>query len=882
MIAEKTLYILDAYAFIYRSFYAFNSKPLINSDGFNVGSIFGFFKTLHSLMKKYKPAYFVVALDSKVPTFRHKMYKEYKANRRETPIELHNQVPVIEDVLRTCGFAIEEKAGYEADDIIASLTKQARQEGFNVRIISGDKDLLQLVGTDSKMLKSDKMGKWDEYGMEEVQAEWSVLPSYILDLLSLTGDSADNVPGVKGVGLKTAAKLLNEYKSLEGIYENIESIKGAIKTKLLAGKEDAFFSKKLIILDDSLEMKKISEYATSHINLALSIPIFKKYELPSLAKIYSEPLLWKEKNNEEVLDLQKIMKERTDASAIHITKFSQLKEILHEGGKAFYITLLLTEDAINITLDFAIMLGEAQYTFLLTFDGFLAKLEDDETSREEVINILNSLFASDSVFIMYDAKITYHIMKKYSLNFPKKVFDAMIAIYLIQPSRKDYSFEDVSSALLEEVEGENARSEIKSLKLLYNILSKQLENLGLTELFWNIEMLLIPILAEMEENGIRLDKEYLKNFEKELTEKIAMLENNATFLVGEEINLASYKQLQTLLFEKRGLIPAKKIKTGFSTSSEVLEKLIDDDPLIPVILEYRTLSKLKSTYTATIIDIADKDSRVHTHFIQTGTATGRLSSQNPNLQNIPARSDLGLKVRCAFCSEEGKKLISSDYSQIELVVLAHLSNDEVLQKIIREGKDVHKRTASLIFNVAEELVTSDMRAMAKAVNFGVIYGMSAYGLSEELHISLKVAKDFINSYFDTYKGVENFIEEAYRKCEESGEVRTIFGRRRDVLEIRSSKKQTRELGQRLAVNTIIQGSAADIMKKAMIDVDLAIKESKLDAKILLQVHDELILEARDSDVDQVTTLVKETMEKAYSLSVPLRCSVSSGKKWGNL
>ncbi len=884
METEKTLYILDAYAFIYRSFYAFNSKPLINEAGFNVGSIFGFFKTLHSLIKKYRPPYFAVALDSKVPTFRHKMYSQYKANRRESPKELHEQVPIIENILRSCGFAVEEMDGYEADDIIASLVRRARKEGFGLRIISGDKDLLQLVDPNVTMLKQEKGGKWEEYGIEEVKRDWDVPPSLILDLLSLTGDSADNVPGVKGIGGKTAAKLLNEYKSLEEIYEKIDNIKGSTKTKLLSGKEDAFFSKKLIKLNDSLAVGNMDRYQTKSINFANSIPIFKKYGLPSLIKLYSEPLIPNQSDVENIEATTNIEVGVFNGSVIVLNTFSEIKKVLDIAQKEPSINLILEEKIENKQLDVSFSFQNSQYTFSLIFCDEYIKVEHEAVPRKEVIDAIDHFFLSNAIFVLHDAKTLWHILQRQALNFPKNIFDPMIALYLIQPEKKDYSFEELKSFLQDLSQDNNIKleSQLEILQISYNILPKHLENLGLSELFWKIEIPLIPLLANMEKTGIKLNREYLKSFEKELTENIEMLEKNATQLVGECVNLASYKQLQTLLFEKRGVIPAKKIKTGFSTSSEVLEKLVGDDPLIPIILEYRTLSKLKSTYTTSLIELADENSRVHTHFIQTGTATGRLSSQNPNLQNIPARSDLGLKVRGAFCAEEGKKLVSSDYSQIELVVLSHISGDEVLQKIIREGVDVHKRVASLIFNVAEDLVTNEMRTMAKAINFGVIYGMSAYGLSEELHISRNDAKTFIESYFETYKGVKAFIEETYAKCKESGEVRTLFGRRRSVPEIQSSKRQIKELGQRIAVNTIIQGSAADIMKKAMIDVDVALKKAKIDAKILLQVHDELILEAWEEDLDAVITRVKSAMEGAFNLSIPLRCSISTGKRWGSL
>ena len=868
----KTIYILDAYAFIYRSYYAFQNKPLVNSKGFNVSSIFGFFKSLHSLIKTYKPEYFVVALDSKVPTFRHEMYAEYKANRRKTPLELHAQIPIIIDILKAIGFATCYFDKFEADDIIASITKKATSSGYAVRIISSDKDLLQLSSPNVEMVKQDIHGKWSIYKEENVKDEWGVSPALILDLLSITGDAADNVPGVKGVGIKGAGKLLADYGSLDGIYQNIENIKGTLKQKLLDSKKEAFFSRELIKLDNSLEVGDIESFSLININLSNALPMFKEVELPSLAKLYGEVIettTIKEEKIEKNTKKEELDLFAQEANNIieKICDATSLKKAIEKAKSHIYLSI--EEKTLHLNIE------GTHYEVLLS---------------EKIIEILNSWFSSNTLFVLYDGKKIYHTIHALqpNLNFPHHFFDVMIAAYLIAPDSKDYSLVSlvrtyIDAALSKESDETLSKEEkaIYTLKL-YSIFSCILAKDERINLFNNIEMPLLVLLSQMEINGIKLDTEKLLNFSKELDEKIKNIEKEAENEVGHEFNIASYKQLQTVLFDERGLKPDKKNKSGFSTSSEVLEKLKDFDILPSLILEYRSLSKLRSTYTDSLANLVDSKMRIHTHFIQTGTATGRLSSQNPNLQNIPSHDSLGMRIREAFCAEEGNILISSDYSQIELVVLAHISKDPILNEIIKEGVDVHKRTASIIFGVFEDDVTKEMRAIAKAVNFGVIYGMSAFGLSEELHISRKEASAFISAYFNTYKEVATFIQNTYIECETKGYVETIMARRRYVPEIKSSVRNIKELGKRIAVNTIIQGSAADIMKKAMLDVAKTLKEAKLKTKILLQVHDELILESLKNEAEESIVLVKNTMEEAYKLSVPLRTSISTGKNWGQL
>lgn len=836
---KKTIYIMDGYAFIYRSYYAFNNRALVNSSGFNVSAIFGFFKSLHSLLKKEEPKYFVVALDSTSKTFRHELYSEYKSNRNKTPEDLHEQIPFIQEALKTMNIPQLRIEGYEADDVIASIVKNAIDSNFEVRIISSDKDLMQLINDDVKMLKQDAKGKWQLYGEKEVVTDWEVSPSMMLPLLSLTGDTADNVPGVKGIGIKTAAKLLNEYGSLEGIYENIDKIKGAQKTKLMDGKESAFFSMKLIELDSSLNIGELEEYNIEDLNLKGARKIFLELELPSVAKLYA--------------DIN-----------------------FHKGND------------LGVEADLADSLDQDKDNDLITAEQAKMKM------TQESIKNTAELFTVDCKCVFYDAKKAYKEMFKTGTeaSFPKDFFDLQIATYLIDSREKDYSINAIIERFMPSVFENEGYVDLERLIThssnepilleLCSILEKKLRSLNLLNLFYSIEMPLIPILAKMELRGVQLDETKLKKLAQDLDEKIEETEEKITEMAGYRLNISSYKQLQILLFEKRGLKGGKKGKNGFSTSSDELEKLKEQDAIIPLILEHRTYTKLRTTYTDSLIEMQNENGRLCTTFVQTGTATGRLSSQFPNLQNIPAHTEMGMRVREAFCAGKDNVLISSDYSQIELRVLAHFSQDEELIKSMKDGVDVHRRTASIVFGVNEELVTSEMRSFAKAVNFGVIYGMSPYGLSEELHITQKEAKQFISSYFATYKGVKDFIERSYAECEKQGYVCTIINRRRYVPEISSNKRQTVELGKRICVNTIIQGSAADIMKKAMIDVDRALKDEACEAQIILQVHDELILEVPKKEVEKVTTVLKEKMENAYNLSVPLTVSISKGTNWAEL
>ncbi len=942
LLMNKPVFVLDAYGLIYRSYFAFISKPLTNRDGKNVSAVFGFFRNLNAILRDYQPEYFLAAFDSRTPTFRHEMYAEYKANRAKTPEDLHAQVPIIEEILTALGIPIARQDGFEADDIIASVAKRAREDGRGCVIVSGDKDLMQLVGDSVSILKPGKAGGWEAVDSGGVQSEWGVGPELMLDLLSLTGDASDNVPGVKGVGEKTALKLLSQYGSLEGIYDHAGEIAGAIGTKIAAGKEMAFFSKKLIALcaDVPLE-KKLDDYACGTLDRVACARLLLREGLPSVAKLFSDEAGTAElaANEKPPLDAAKgrarkdVAETRQFAAPLSdeppqttltknvgeyraVTDPAELATFVDEaiaGGVAAFDSETTGLDVLRDALvgfSLAVREGSAIYVPLRGPTPELGETGHPLMDKKRAFAELSRLFGSKKTLIVaHNGKFDYQILKRHGLfdGFPQRTppcrcFDTMIAAWLLDPDWSSFGLESLATSQLglETIaydavvpkgstfadvpipQAAQYAAEDADLTLrLYARFKPKLVEANLTGLFEKLEMPLVPIIGDMELEGIRLEKESLAAFSAELAGQIAATEKDIYGVVGHEFNIASPKQLQEILFVERKLTPGKKTKTGYSTDTSVLEDLASEDVVPGKILDYRALTKLKSTYVDALPALADAESRVHTSFVQTGTATGRLSSRDPNLQNIPIRDENGRRIRAAFRAASGFELVSADYAQIELVILAHLSRDANLVDAFKGGVDVHRRTASLIFGCAPEEVTPDMRRVAKTINFGVMYGMSAFRLANELRIPRGQAAGFINSYFATYSGVATFIAETKERAKERGYVETIMGRRRFIRAINSSNKLELAGAERVAVNTPIQGSAADIVKTAMIRVDSALKREKLASKLLLQVHDELILESPVAEVAQVRELVKKEMESVIELAVPLRASVESGPSWGD-
>ena len=951
---KKTVYILDSYGLIFRCYFAFISRPLTNPKGENVSALFGFFRNLHWILQHYKPDYIFAAMDSKTKTFRHEMYPEYKATRNKTPEDLHAQIPWICDILETLGIPTLQCDGYEADDIIATVAKKCGEQGASCKILSGDKDLMQLVDDNTLILKPESGAQtWKLTDADGVSAEWGVTPSQLLDLLSLYGDTADNVPGVHGVGVKTAAKLLADYKDLDGIYTHIEEIKGALHQKLVDGKENAYFSQKLIRLCNEVPCPEIDAAlngAPLTFNYKAAADKLFAYGTPAVAKSYAElglgggslplgsagsssptpsprgsaPKTPEDNGEDALLQAQgpQIELVQNDTSAYKaITDISELEKYITTFLKSSSAKKLIAYDSETTSLD----------TFNCSILGFSLCYEDgkavyiplqqeseglfSETSyitKEQAYTQLERIFTDSTVtVIMHNAKFDLKVL--YNTGFTKifdgcKYYDTMVTAWLINPERtgrNGYSLEHLGETILglkgiefSDIVQKGQTFADVPLEQAYRYAAEDADftyklGLKLREPFeadksqtlkklLMLEMQVLPILTKMELTGIHLDGAALKEYNKELTSAISLIEQNIYKEVGHEFNIASPKQLQTVLFEERHLKAGKKTKTGYSTDTSVLEELALYDPVPRMILEYRELAKIQSTNVETLPTLTDSQGRIHTDFVQTGTATGRLSCREPNLQNIPVRTEAGRKIRSAFTAPKGTVLISADYAQIELVVLAHLSGDKNMCKAFNEGTDVHKATAALIYNVPPEHVTPEMRRTAKTINFGVIYGMSAFRLANDLGISRTQASQFIQNYFTMYADVDRFIKETVAQAEKTGSITTIMGRTRPIFGINSVNKVEKAAAERIAVNSPVQGSAADIVKKAMTDIAAALDQAKSPARLLLQVHDELIFECPDdkTEIEKTIALIKDKMEHAVELSVPLRVSIEYGKNWG--
>lgn len=955
---DDTVYILDSYGLIYRCYFAFISRPLTNSKGENVSALFGFFRNLHSILEHYKPSYIIAAMDSKTPTFRHKIFDQYKANRPKTPEDLHAQIPWICDILGAMGIPTLQCDGYEADDIIATVASQCEKAGRNCRILSGDKDLMQLVTETTQILKPDHADVWKVIGREGVKAEWGVYPEKMLDLLSLYGDTADNIPGVKGCGVKTACKFLDQYGDLDGIYQHADEIKGAIGQKIRDGKESAYQSRELVRLCTEVPCDEIdiTKFTSLSLDFSKAAEELMKYEIPSCAKLYNELALGKKSSSSEIpteakskksaaktdtteenasfnnstydpkAQLEKDAKELKDkliplhkiqAEIITLDCSKELEKaiekILAEKKEIAISVQTLDEENYSSALLGISFASSDKISYYIPFSSGEDLFSQGSLSVTEGIKAIQKLFdQTDSRLIFHDMKFTYKVLRHNGLKCLEEsdtslsFFDTMIAAWLLDPEElgnnpyaldilaekklailkteydeivsKDNSLKDADQKDLAQYIGERPVITLALYKKLNALIKKFYKE----KLFNEMELPLIPILSEMELRGIHLDTNQLYDYSKELSSQISNLEKEIFSIVGHEFNIASTKQLQEVLFTERGLKPSKKTKTGYSTDTSVLEELSIYDPVPKKILEYRELSKLLSTYVEALPKLTDEDSLIHTTFVQTGTATGRLSCKDPNLQNIPVRSEQGRRIRSAFTSKPGTVFISADYSQIELVVMAHLSKDPNMCKAFTEGTDVHKATASLIYKVPQEEVTADMRRLAKTINFGVIYGMSAFRLSNELGISRTQAQEFITSYFTEYASIQRFISETIQEAHEKCRVSTIFGRSRFIPTINNANKNDQAAAERIAVNTPIQGSAADIVKMAMLKVNTALRKNPTGAKMLLQVHDELIFECPDNQeaIDTTLKLIKENMENAVKLSIPLRVSIEYGKNWG--
>lgn len=912
---DKKLYILDGYSIIYRSYFAHITSPLLDIKGRNCSAYFGFFQTLFFLMSNYKMDYLAVTMDEKAPTFRHLMYPEYKANREKAPEDLHAQVPWIVETLNKMKITVLSKPGFEADDVIASLTKEAKKNGIETIMVTGDKDLCQLIGDHVFALRPPKKGesKYRLFGSDEVRGEYGVSPEQIVDYLSIIGDVADNVPGIKGLGEKGAVKLLTEYVSFDGIYRHLDSLTPAVRRKLEDGRESGELSRKLITLSfdalpDSFDFSPLS---ASLIDKSGAAEDFEERKMRALARraagaAYDEKTQQHEESS-VVEPAQSLLSEKEKSYLLgkgeyEVLPFDSVGKKFDEiaSFKGGVISLEFITDSYDINselLGFAFSYEVKKAYYVPFYEG-----KEIKVSRAAVKELFDGYCASGKIkVICQNAKFPLKKIWDLSSDIKTLLFDTMIAAWMIDSNSNQYSLLELvlkyfnhTVLNLEDLKGKDeAVSDIPEKILisyaseradytfrLYRVLERRLHEKGLFATFSDMELPLIRIIAKMENEGIFLSDDRMDLMKEKTDERLGFLVSRIYELAGHEFNINSTMQLGKVLFEEKGLTAGKKTQKGFSTDTATLEAIRHEDEIIEYVLEYRLLNKLKTTYIDVLPALRDENGRIHTTFLQTGTATGRLSSRNPNLQNIPIRTEAGRIIRDAFIPTDGNVFLSADYSQIELVVLAYMTDDPNLKSAFNSGEDVHKRTAASIFGKDIDDVSANERRIAKTINFGIMYGMSAFRLSNELGISRSDAAGFISMYFERYSGVKQFVEKVTEEATKSGYIKTKFGHIRDVIGINSANKTEKAAAERVAVNSIIQGTAAEIMKKAMIDIANAIEERGLSSKLLLQVHDELIFEVPEKEKEEMYSLVKEKMENAVSLTVPVKASLEFGSSWG--
>lgn len=854
----KKIVLVDGNNLLFRSYYAtaYTGNIMRNKEGFPTNGVYGFVNMINKIISDEKPEYMMVAFDIG-KTFRHEKYERYKDGRRETPDDLKVQFPVAKKILTAMGIKYLECAGYEADDIIGTISMWCEKDPeYEALIVSSDKDLLQLISDETvvKLLKTkdyiwmDKKTFNDTYGFD---------PIHMIDLKALMGDASDNIPGVKGIGEKGAIKLVSEYKTIDNIYENIDKIKGAMQIKLIDGKEDAYYSKDLVT-------------------------IYREVPLD----ITFDDLLYKGENADELIDIY------NDLGFYSLLRKINTSDIKKEKSREEKFKIISDINDVKISEDTSIYLDttignyhDAEILGIALYNSTLSCYIPFDIFKNNT-----SILDTDYNLSTYDYKKLIVVFNKYGIKVPNINFDTMISAYLLNYETKDDicylanklniyipSYDKKEVVTTEEA----ARRAILKARFIYNTKDKLYENMKKEDniyLFESIEMPLTKVLANMEIEGIRVDKKVLEEMGTEIKIKLEILTRDIYNYAGEEFNINSPKQLGEILFDKLKLPGAKKNKNGYATDIDVLKKLTEY-PIINKILEYRALAKLYSTYIDGIISTIRKDGKIHTIYTQTLTRTGRLSSIEPNLQNIPMRSEYGRLIRKAFIPENNSVILSSDYSQIELRVFAHLSGVNDLINAFKEGVDIHTKTAMDIFKVPMEGVTKNMRRQAKAVNFGILYGISSYGLAEDIGIPVKEAKEFINKYFETYPGVKDYMDKEIDEAKRTGYVKTIMNRKRVIEELKSSNYKVRSMGERMALNTPVQGSASDILKKAMVEINNIFEKENIKSKMLLQVHDELIFNVYNDEIDKVKDIVYNTMTKVFELKVPLDVDIELGNNW---
>lgn len=877
---EKRLIIIDGNSIINRAFYAL--PDMSNSEGLKTNAIFGFVRMMFKIIEDYQPTHMSVAFDKKAPTFRHKQYADYKAGRKKMPDELAQQLQPLKDLLDKFNINRLELEGYEADDLIGTVARLGEENDFKVYIVTGDKDAIQLASHKTTTLITKKgVGEVEEYDYDSVLERYEMTPTQFIDLKGLMGDKSDNIPGVPGVGEKTGIKLLKQYSTIENLIEHTDELKGSIKKKIEENKDLALMSKELatIITNVPIEVK-LEDLEYGDYNKDDVVEKFKEFGFTSLIT--------------KLLDIEggeTTIKEEIDLKIEHLDNVEDFIKKA-EGNKKVIIDVIGKEGNI---LDKRVL-----YVFLSLDGNEIYYVNEDELPQ------IKTLLSNPEIKKHgYDLKEDYILLKPYEIELNSMDFDITIAEYLID-SKSSTSYECSAIAMKyltrkikskEDLLGKGAKAKkfdeiefdelsayigdiLNTVNGVYPKMEEKLKETEMDGLFYHVEMPLVEVLGSMEYIGMKVDKDQLNELKEKFTTIINELENEIFELAGEPFNINSPKQLGVVLFEKLGLPVIKKTKTGYSTNAEVLEKLRDKHEIIDKITEYRQIVKLNSTYVEGLLKIINpKTGRIHSSFNQTITTTGRISSTEPNMQNIPVKTEMGRDIRKVFVADENCKLVDADYSQVELRVLAHMSGDENMIDAFKHGEDIHSKTASQIFDVDIKDVTSKQRIEAKAINFGIIYGKTDFGLSQDLNIPVATAKAYIDSYFNKYPKIKEFMDEAVESATETGYATTILNRRRYIPEIKASNFIVRNQGKRFAMNAPIQGSAADIIKVAMVNVYNKLKENNMKSKLILQVHDELIVEAVDEELEMAEKIVREEMENAQSMDVKLDVDLNTGDSW---
>ena len=867
---KPKIFLIDAYALIFRGYYAFIKNPRINSKGFDTSAIMGFLNSIFDIINRENPDYFSVVFDKGGSKDRREIFKEYKANRNATPEPILESVPIIYEILKNLGISTIDKEGYEADDIIGTIAIDAEKAGYETYMVTPDKDFAQLVSKNIFLYKPARLGNGIEiWGIDEVNNKFEIdHPSKVIDYLGMMGDSVDNIPGLPGVGDKTAKKFLKEYGSLEGLIENVDELKGKIKDKIIENKDLGFLSKKLatiitnVPVDYNFNDLKISEPNNDKI-----ISIFNELEFRRLKETYKK-LFNQNSNDVDNYDLfSNSSEEKIKKNILNqfVTTETSLSLLLSGIKKMNFFSINIEEDSIDFC-----------WTNNTTYS-----LKTNERGFEDKLKGISKIFSESKRIYVYDIKTLVRFLNSLGISFDRKIlFDIKIANYIIDSNRRD----DLKSiASYYDISYDDLVKKVSVIHMLSEKISSEIEKDEFNNLFHDLEMPLGFVLTKMEDEGVNLDENLLNEIENKFLSSLKESENKIFKFCGKEFNLASPKQLGEVLFDDLKIISnPKKTKSGqYSTSEEILSKLAKNHPIIADILHWRSLQKLLSTYVLALPkQVNPKTKRIHTIFNQTLTSTGRLSSLNPNLQNIPIRTSNGKLIRKAFTArDQDHILVSADYSQIELRVIASLSNDDDMLKAFKNNEDIHKSTASKVFNIDLENVTNEQRSHAKVVNFGIIYGVSAFGLSNQTDLSRQESKEIIDNYYKSYPKLKEFTSNQIEFARSNGYVKTLLGRKRYLNDINSRNAIIRSSAERNAINSPVQGTAADIIKLAMIKIDDELEKLKLKSKLILQVHDELVFDCPKGEVDIIKDMIQEKMQNAYQLNVPLKVDVGEGYNW---